>query len=50
MVWDIDPKTDRIQSFRADTPEGPETFARGEVAQALPAVEGWAIEVDRVFP
>lgn len=50
VVWDIDPKTDRIQSFRADTPENPETFARGEVAQALPAVGGWAIEVDRVFP
>ena len=50
VVWDVDPKADRIQAFRPDAPEGPENFARGGMAHARPAVEGWAIEVDRVFP
>lgn len=50
VVWDVDPKADCVHVFRPDLPEQPTTFRRGEIADAEPAVPGWRIEVDRIFP
>ena len=50
VVWDVDPKADCVHAFRPDLPDQPTTFRRGEVADAEPAVPGWRIEVDRIFP
>ena len=48
-VWDVDPVADRIVAYRRDDPSRPRTFARGQVADAEPAVPGWTMAVDEVF-
>jgi Uma2 family endonuclease len=50
VVWDVDPKADSIKVYRSETPDQPETFVRGQVANAEPAVPDWQVEVDRIFP
>jgi Uma2 family endonuclease len=49
VVWDVDPVNQCILKYRADAPERPEVFVRGQEADAEPAVPGWRIAVDRVF-
>jgi len=49
VVWDVDPIAKRIESYRADAPNQPVIFTRGQVANAEPAVPGWRIEVERIF-
>lgn len=49
VVWDVDPKAELIHVYRRDDPDHPTTYARGEVAEAEPAVPGWRIEVEAVF-
>ncbi len=48
-VWDVDPVAERITAHRRDDPDRPRTFARGQVADAEPAVPGWSMAVDAVF-
>src|SRR5262245_26367986 len=48
-VWDVDPEAELIHVYRRDDPDHPTTYARGEVAEAEPAVLGWQIEVEAVF-
>jgi Uma2 family endonuclease len=50
VVWDVDPKADCVHSYRSESPDRPTTFPRGQVADAEPALPGWRIEVDRIFP
>jgi Uma2 family endonuclease len=50
VVWDVDPKADWVHSYRSDHPDQPTIFPRGQVADAEPAVPGWTIAVDRIFP
>ncbi|WP_169976666.1 Uma2 family endonuclease [Tautonia rosea] len=50
VVWDIDPVGEVIRSYRHDRPEAPTTFTQGQIADAEPAVPGWRLEVDSVFP
>jgi hypothetical protein len=50
VVWDVDPKADFVKVYRAGSPDQPTIFVRGEVADAEPAVSGWRVEVDRIFP
>ena len=50
VVWDVDPIAEVIRSYRHDRPEVPITFTRGQMADAEPAVPGWRLEVDSVFP
>jgi Uma2 family endonuclease len=50
IVWDIDPIAGLVLAYRADAPDRPTSFARGQVADAEPAVAGWRIAVDRIFP
>ncbi|WP_152050128.1 Uma2 family endonuclease [Tautonia marina] len=50
VVWDVDPIDEVIRSYRHDHPEAPIVFTRGQIADAEPAVPGWRLEVDSVFP
>jgi len=49
VVWDVDPRAWCIRSYRADTPDRPILHARGQVADAEPAVPGWRMAVDDIF-
>jgi Uma2 family endonuclease len=49
VVWDVDPIAETIIVYRATDPAHPTVFARGEIADAEPAVPGWRINVDDVF-
>jgi Uma2 family endonuclease len=50
VVWDVDPVAECVHVYRCDAPDQPVTRRRGEVADAEPAVPGWRMAVDRVFP
>jgi Uma2 family endonuclease len=50
VVWDVDLLGDDVvRSYRADDPEHPKIFRRGESADAEPAVPGWSMPVDDLF-
>jgi Uma2 family endonuclease len=49
VVWDVDPIAETIDCYRADAPDKPVRFVRGQSADAEPAVPGWRIAVDEVF-
>jgi Uma2 family endonuclease len=50
VVWDVDElREGLVRVYRADDPENPTVYHRGEVAEAEPAVPGWRIEVDELF-
>jgi hypothetical protein len=36
-------------SYRIDAPDGPSTFAAGQVADAEPTVPGWRVAVGKMF-
>ena len=51
VVWDVDLEgADVIRSYRADDPARPTVFRRGEKASAEPAVPGWLMPVDDLWP
>lgn len=49
VVWDVDPVSERITCYRSDDPTNPSVFARGDTADAEPAVPGWRVSVDSIF-
>jgi Uma2 family endonuclease len=50
VVWDVDLLgPDVIHSYRADDPDRPLIFRRGDIAHAEPAVPGWTMPVDDLF-
>ncbi|MGP0064308.1 MAG: Uma2 family endonuclease [Isosphaeraceae bacterium] len=49
VVWDVDPEAERIHVYRSTDPENPTTYARGQTADAEPAVPGWRVAVDDIF-
>ena len=49
VVWDVDPRAGCVHSYRADTPDQPATFLKGQQADAEPAVPGWRIAVDDLY-
>ena len=50
VVWDVDLfSPDVVKKYTVQNPATPETFKRGELANAEPAVPGWTFEVNRVF-
>lgn len=49
MVWDVDPVGGVIRSYRAGEPGRPRIFAKGQEADAEPALPGWRLAVDRIF-
>lgn len=50
VVWDVDLLSDDVvRVYRADRPDAPDVFRRGETADAEPAVPGWRFAVDELF-
>jgi Uma2 family endonuclease len=49
VVWDVDPLSECVRKYRPDAPDRPEVFARGQEADAEPAVAGWRMAVDPIF-
>ena len=51
VVWDVDLQgPDTIGSYRADQADRPLVFRRGDLAHAEPAVPGWSMPVDDLWP
>lgn len=50
VVWDVDLlDADVIKVYRADAPDQPTVYRRGDLADAEPAVPGWRMAVDALF-
>jgi Uma2 family endonuclease len=49
IVWDVDPIAERIHVYRAETPDQPTTFGRGQFIDAEPVLLGWRVAVDWIF-
>ncbi|HEU0053306.1 MAG TPA: Uma2 family endonuclease [Longimicrobium sp.] len=50
VVWDVDVLREGVvRVYRADDPDHPTVYRRGEVAEAEPAVPGWRMPVDELF-
>ena len=50
-VWDVDLLgADVVRVYRASDPERATIYRRGEIAEAEPAVPGWTMPVDDLFP
>jgi Uma2 family endonuclease len=51
VVWDVELLSDEaVKVYRADDPRRPTVYRRGESAEAEPAVPGWSMAVDDLFP
>src|SRR4029453_2356523 len=51
VVWDVDLLSEEVvRAYRANNPEAPTSYRRGEIAGAEPAVPGWSMPVDDLFP
>lgn len=51
VVWDVDLlSNDVVRVFKADDPQTPTIYHRGEIAEAEPAVPDWTMPVDDLFP
>lgn len=51
VVWDVDILSDDIvRVYRANNPTQPTIYRRGDHAEAEPAVPGWSMAVDELFP
>ncbi len=50
IVWDVDLLSDdAVRVYRAESPETPTLYRRGETAEAEPAVPGWTFVVNELF-
>jgi Uma2 family endonuclease len=50
VVWDVDPLAQTVAVYRYDAPDQPSIYRRGQAAEAEPAVPGWRLMVDDIFP
>lgn len=51
VVWDVDLlSTDVVRVYRSHTPDTVTIYRRGDLAEAEPAVPGWRMSVDDIFP
>ena len=50
VVWDVDPTQKLIHVYRPDRPDSPTTYGLGQLADAEPALPGWRLAVDSLFP
>ena len=51
VVWDVDLLGEEVvKVYRASDPENPKVYRRGERAEAEPALPGWTLAVDDLFP
>ena len=50
VVWDVDLlSADVVRVYRAEAPETPTRYRRGDLAEAEPAAPGWKMPVDDLF-
>ncbi len=50
VVWDVDLQGDDIvRVYRADSPDEPTIYRKGDSAEAEPAVPGWTFAVSELF-
>jgi Uma2 family endonuclease len=50
VVWDVDLLgEDVVRAHRADNPDRPDIYRRGDIANAEPALHEWAMAVDDLF-
>jgi Uma2 family endonuclease len=51
VVWDVDLLSDDVvRVYRATDPQNATIYRRGQTAEAEPAVPGWTMAVDDLFP
>jgi len=51
VVWDVDlTSEDVVRVYRSSEPERATIYHRGEIAEAEPAVAGWTLAVNDLFP
>lgn len=51
VVWDVDLLSeDVVRVYRSTDPTKPTVYRRGQIAEAEPAVPGWRMAVDELFP
>jgi Uma2 family endonuclease len=51
VVWDVNLLSDDVvKVYRSTTPDTPTVYRRGDTAEAEPAVPGWKMPVDGLFP
>ena len=51
VVWDVDVLDEQlVRVYRAADPTTPTVYRRGNVADAEPALPGWSMQVDDLFP
>lgn len=51
VVWDVDIESeDVVRVYRATEPTTPVIYKRGQLAEAEPALPGWIMPVDKLFP
>ena len=51
VVWDVDLLSDDVvRVYRASDPNGATIYRKGQAAEAEPAVPGWTMSVDDLFP
>ena len=52
VVWDVDLLNPEavVRVYRASDPDHPTVYRRGQIAEAEPAVPGWTLAVDDLFP
>ena len=51
VVWDVDTRgPEVVRVYRRTDPDTPKIYRRGEIAEAEPAVPGWTMPVDALFP
>ena len=51
VVWNVDLLSDDVvRVYRASDPERATIYRRGKTAEAEPAVPGWTMAVDDLFP
>jgi Uma2 family endonuclease len=50
VVWDVDLQSDEVvRVYRANLPDQPQVYCKGETAEAEPAVPGWSMPIDELF-
>jgi Uma2 family endonuclease len=50
VIWDVDLLSeDVVKVYRANDPENPAVYRRGEAADGEPALPGWKLPVDDLF-
>jgi Uma2 family endonuclease len=49
VVWDVDVLKEDVKVYRANDPDNPTVYHRGDIAEAEPAVPGWTMPIDDLF-